>query len=1790
MNKPINIPVIFLAFANEQVDDNHRLQALAREQDELEKALNVARRAGLCEVIVKPNASVDNIIETFQEYRDRICIFHFAGHADGYQLLLEGRDGENVIAQGEGLVDFFQSQKSLQLIFFNGCSTEKQTKELRDKGVPAVVGTSSSIPDDDAVIIARNFYRSIGGGASLDQAWQEAVSKFKMEGAGQRFRGIRLDHQSDGLPWAIYYNEQEEERIKQWSLNVAAQNPLFGLPLPDQYYHSHLPEHPFPGLHYFTQKDAAIFFGRGEQIQAVYQKLKGKLPVILLYGKSGVGKSSLLFAGLKPRIEDQYIVAYARRSPELGLTGTLGAALDRLFQAPEEGIPAFEDPFDEGTIRGKIPSAASLQDAIKSLQKTAKKHEGTSIGKDIHQLISQLELMLPAQSDLNSGLFEKWKTIESLSGKSLLVILDQVEEIYTRPVLGGIGGDAEFREFLKGLKGLYQPEIKGRLLLSFRKEYLPEIRSLFQEADLSFDELFLQRLNRAGIIEAITGVEKHPFLARYYVQKYQKGVAEENRSLRTEQPSEANGYTGLAGRIAEDLTKDPDSPIAPVLQIILSKLWKQELEQEAPDFELRIEEYGQLENTVGAFFHEQMERLQEYDLQEVARSGLALDVLLQHTTEQGTATSCSFTQLAARYPEQVSTIRDLLDVFQQLSLVVRLNATTTLLAHDVLAPVIIQAFNDSDKPGQRATRILNGKMRDVRFELNTDVLQQVGLPEPVREHLHRYLPHATLKDNSRFLRWARETLREIRADMERSKLGLDEHWTWDKWPQDLLIAAEAYIGESPFAEGMQGLLLNEREIEALKSGRSGMRKLTPREEILLDHSTRVVEQRRRALQNALDQANQQLSANFWEKARQARANGQNAVSLLWAAEAIEKNPDSRQAMNIALDFNELIPDYKLMQKLQKLRQGFFAPRGDRVLFRDGSEIHIVDATWTESISEESIFHKGEIDEHLFSPNGQYLISWDETSLNLWSLASGRRKGLAMEHENRIQGALFSPSGDRIISWDGVFIKQWSTSTTKEIGKPIEPEWLDGAVYAPDEELILSWGKDTAQQWSAVSGEKIGPVLQHKVIKRAMFAPNGDRFLTFSNSHGQLWSAIRGKRIVLALPEEVLFWEVTFSPDGSRILAWGDNFIQQCLSQTGKLTGKSMEHERVWGCRYSSEGKFILSWGENVVKIWLAEKQELIGKPLDHEGVDGACFSPDGKFVLSWGGRLIKCWSPETGIQLGDSIEHENLRGVQFSPDGRSILSWGDNNVFQWTVARNATPRKILHQGATGASLSPTGDRLLSWGEDLARVWSSNTNTLSCPSVDHENIKGALFHPNKDIFLTWNWDSMQLWSAKTGKPVGQQMQHESLRQVRFCLDGDRIYSLSWETARIWSSETGKQIGQTIDHDDHRGTPFAPDGKHLLSFYEGKIHQWSLITGKIVGPAIQPNGLVGAVYSPDGKYILSWDLKEANLWSLETGELVWWNRAFFQMNRALFSPKKGQILTVENDNLRLWSTTAIRELIWEPEEKIEEAEVLFDAQGDHLLSWVLDDLRVWSLATGELIVKPIHHEEITGADFSRDRQYIFSWSGSSACLWDAKNGLPLGPFITADAQFELTLSAFQSIQPPTSITDPQFQGPLCDGVRKRIIHGSRIWDVGSALPIGKMTGNRTIADIFEEGDRIDPDHPRPTDFNSGSCRVVTIENEEIIDILDLRQDLDFPIELFRLQAQVFTGLELLTDTKTFRTIGDEEWADLKLKYLTRVWEHYKTCQYKEVCIFHKLQTLYENEIKAGRLPKEIMADSH
>lgn len=71
-------------------------------------------------------------------------------------------------------------------------------------------------------------------------------------------------------------------------------------------------DHPWPGLVSFTEADHSFFFGREREVSELARMIRQE-PVTVFFGKSGLGKSSILRAGVSPLLRDsEFVPIYIR--------------------------------------------------------------------------------------------------------------------------------------------------------------------------------------------------------------------------------------------------------------------------------------------------------------------------------------------------------------------------------------------------------------------------------------------------------------------------------------------------------------------------------------------------------------------------------------------------------------------------------------------------------------------------------------------------------------------------------------------------------------------------------------------------------------------------------------------------------------------------------------------------------------------------------------------------------------------------------------------------------------------------------------------------------------------------------------------------------------------------------------------------------------------------------------------------------------------------------------------------------------------------------------------------------------------------------------------------------------------------------------------------------------------------------------------------------------------------------------------------------------------------------------
>lgn len=119
-------------------------------------------------------------------------IVHFSGHGSkAHKIILGGSPGRGKEVDRQGLVEMFALyQKHVRLVFLNACFTRAQARSLAEV-IDYSVGTGKAIGDKGGVAFAGAFYRALGFGRSVKEAFQSAKAELALTRMA-RMEGLEL--------------------------------------------------------------------------------------------------------------------------------------------------------------------------------------------------------------------------------------------------------------------------------------------------------------------------------------------------------------------------------------------------------------------------------------------------------------------------------------------------------------------------------------------------------------------------------------------------------------------------------------------------------------------------------------------------------------------------------------------------------------------------------------------------------------------------------------------------------------------------------------------------------------------------------------------------------------------------------------------------------------------------------------------------------------------------------------------------------------------------------------------------------------------------------------------------------------------------------------------------------------------------------------------------------------------------------------------------------------------------------------------------------------------------------------------------------------------------------------------------------------------------------------------------------------------------------------------------------------------------------------------------------------
>lgn len=488
--------------------------------------------------------------------------------------------------------------------------------------------------------------------------------------------------------------------------------------------------------------------------------------------------------------------------------------------------------------------------------------------------------------------------------------------------------------------------------------------------------------------------------------------------------------------------------------------------------------------------------------------------------------------------------------------------------------------------------------------------------------------------------------------------------------------------------------------------------------------------------------------------------------------------------------------------------------------------------------------------------------WDARTGDLLRTIGGLEAGDGLA----AQRTAFDARGDRLaiatMATSSAVIYDLDTGEQVGVLSPADPArdpwgWSEVA-WSPDGTLLAAAQAELVRIYDGVTLRYLYLLAEHSGWTTKLdWSADGSRLLT-ANTDGtvRLWRVDReaGFPILTLAGHASGVAGAALTADGLRAVtadAKGTVRIWD-TGPTGDSELMNLPSEEVWlsSVIYDADGRAILgSVPGGHTAIWDAETGEellMLGAhdPIPgFEGVPGVAaiaVSPDGRLVAT-GGRdaAVRLWSRTTGEQVHVLPVGDWVEDVQFSPDGRLLVVAGHDRaarIFDASSWRDL--RSLDHDGAVlSAKFTSDGRRLVtgSW-DSTVRVWNPATGEELRRIGTGWEVNDIGLHPDGAVVSVGGDGGAGLWSLESGERLMPLAGHSAeVWAVRFSPDGERVATAGLDgTIRVRDAATGVTFLELRSSPSHPwdDLAFSTDGSRLASIGRGAVHVWTLDIDELV----------------------------------------------------------------------------------------------------------------------------------------------------------------------------------------------------------------------------------------------------------------------------------------------------------------------------------------------------------------------
>lgn len=366
----------------------------------------------------------------------------------------------------------------------------------------------------------------------------------------------------------------------------------------------------------------------------------------------------------------------------------------------------------------------------------------------------------------------------------------------------------------------------------------------------------------------------------------------------------------------------------------------------------------------------------------------------------------------------------------------------------------------------------------------------------------------------------------------------------------------------------------------------------------------------------------------------------------------------------------------IIEVLCDVHSATFSPDGNHIISADHG-IHVWDVKTGSCV--QTIGGNNNYYAAYYSLDGKYIVSANDYSIIIWNANTGEclqtiKVGIGF---NRF--VAFSPDGKRIVStatdFDGT-IRIWDVKTVIKKEKLLKGHTgrIEEANFSPDMKHIISASKDsTIRIWDVNTGKCLKTIKDHSGrVSSAAYSPDMKSIVSTSrDSTICIWDVNTGKCLWISEKYVNEVNHASYSPDGKHIVSvHGDSTIHICDTNTRKCLRILKDHTGyIYSAVFSPNGQRIASTSaDGTIRIWDTYSGKCLRILKGHTAhVTSIVFSPDGQKIASKSfDHTVRIWDTESN-QCILTIEDYCYR-MNFCPDGKGLLWVSSEGIGIWNLA------------------------------------------------------------------------------------------------------------------------------------------------------------------------------------------------------------------------------------------------------------------------------------------------------------------------------------------------------------------------------------------------------------------------------------------------------------------------------------------------------------------------------------------